>query len=86
MNKIDVNIHYVALAQQEGRDTVAPLLVDPILGALLCDEDIISETVRDINTHRIDANHAYSALAWNGTDLQPLLIDSRNGYVLCDAS
>ena len=86
MSILDADRCHVAIAQKEGTASTAPLLVDPILGTLLCAEEVVSEAPRTINTHRIDANRAYSALAWNGTDLQPLLIDNTNGYVLCDAT
>ena len=83
-SRIDDNQDYSALAQVEGTNDAAPLLIDPVTGALLVDLTIVSEPTSILPKLKFDDNYVESSSAYNGTDPVPLLIDSRNGYLLVD--
>ena len=82
--KLDDNREKTSLAV-DGNGVIKNLLVDPTTGRLLIDITIVSETVpvlRDVS--KPDENHERTAMAYDGTDERPLLIDNTNGYLYCD--
>lgn len=66
--------------------TPLPLLVDALTGRLLVQIDIVTDVVGVIPTAPAphDANDVTAALAYDGTNPQPLMIDHRNGDLYCD--
>jgi hypothetical protein len=64
---------------------VENLKVDPITNRLLIEIEIVSEPISPVlNSAKIDENSENVALATDGTNIIPLHIDNRNGYLFVD--
>jgi hypothetical protein len=83
MSKTDENREYLALA--DNGSIAEPLRVDPVTGRLLIEIFYKPEIARTLNRTKIDENYepAVKAVDDDG-EIVPLLIDSRNGYLLVD--
>lgn len=85
MAKPDENREHVAMAAQNNAGlAAAPFKVDPATGRLLVAFVGVSDSVPVLNTSKVDGNREHAALAYNGTDEVPLLVDNRNGYLWVD--
>ena len=83
MSKVDENREYLSLAS-DGSSAV-PIRVDPVTGRLLIEIYYLPEVARTLNRTKIDENSEDVSKAINDDgDIVPLLIDSRNGYLLVD--
>lgn len=82
MAKIDENKEYMTLAY-DGTNIV-PLKVDPITNRLLVEIVASSDAAYGARS-KIDENKTNVALASDSNDeVQPLLVDSTNGYLYID--
>ena len=83
MSKVDENREYLSLAS-DGSAAV-PIRVDPATGRLLVAIYSLAEAARTLNRSKVDENSEDVSKAINDDgDIVPLLIDSRNGYLLVD--
>ncbi len=87
MASIDENYGDVAIAAtNESTSVAAPLLVDASTGRLLIAITVVSSTSPTLNGQAIDENRSKTAMVDNSSDIVPLLIDNRNGYLWMDVS
>ena len=83
MTKLDDNSEYVGLAV-DGNGDVQALKVATATGRLLVELNATTPTTAVIGKAKFDENAFPTALAFNGTNPQPLLIDNRSGNLWGD--
>lgn len=88
MGKLDANNVYQAMGVSEADgETALPLLVSASTGRLLVEIVAVADTTSTQNDPKIDDNRISSGLVVDDNgDVQPLLIDSRNGYLFADVN
>jgi len=81
--KRDDNYNPSALAADTDGNP-APLKIDPTTGRLLIEFSAVSESSPIQNSAKRDENRESVAQVWDGTNIKPLLMDNRNGYLFVD--
>jgi len=85
MSKIDQNYNYVAMAKTDDvSGSASPLKVDPVTGRLLVSIYFVSSSISVLNSSKIDNNFEPTSLVYDETNVRPLLIDNRNGFLWTD--
>jgi len=86
MPKVDENSGYTGMAVNNVTGLAVPLPIDSSTGRLLVKIIATTNTTPEDNRALIDENYesVSQVVDDNAGDIQPLLIDNRNGLLWCD--